>query len=61
MTKEILTPKVNQFDTPKRGYHWQYGYGISFISIDGDVTVRMGTQVRKMVLVAVFTIIHNLI
>ncbi len=42
MTEEMLTPKVKQFDTPRRGYHWQYGYGNSFISNDGDVAIRYG-------------------
>jgi len=42
MTKEMLTPKVEQFNTPKRGYHWWYGYGISFILNDDHIVVRYG-------------------
>ncbi len=42
MTEEMLTPRVEQFDTPKRGYHWWYGFGVSFILDDDKAVVRYG-------------------
>lgn len=42
MTIEMLTPKFRQFIKPRRGYPWQYDYGIALISNDADVVVSYG-------------------